>query len=154
MLPLGRHCCFVCINLAATPQQCFPLLQTGTDYGPFIANEPSPMHTTTLVDCCTRKLVADWRYMRENVSPGGSPVLLCQHSRERLARGWRGWLPQHACRREAHAAMAVAASGDSRQGCTDPCALSTLLHVASGLCVAGRGAASAVPGLLHVWAHD
>ena len=43
-------------------------LQTGTDYGPFLANEPSPIHTTTLVDCCTRKLVADWRYMRENVS--------------------------------------------------------------------------------------
>ena len=41
--------------------------QTGTDYGPFLANEASPMHTTTLVDCCTRKLVADWRYLRENV---------------------------------------------------------------------------------------
>jgi hypothetical protein len=44
------------------------LLQTGTDYGPFLANAASPMHTTTLVDCCTRKLVADWRYLRENVS--------------------------------------------------------------------------------------
>lgn len=42
--------------------------QTGTDYGPFLANEPSPMHTTSLVDACTRKLVADWRYLRENVS--------------------------------------------------------------------------------------
>jgi hypothetical protein len=44
--------------------------QTGTDYGPYLANEASPMHTTTLVDCCTRKLVADWKYMRENVRTG------------------------------------------------------------------------------------
>lgn len=49
-------------------------LQTGTDYGPFLANEASPIHTTTLVDCCTRKLVADWRYLRENVSAGQRPA--------------------------------------------------------------------------------
>lgn len=57
-------------------------LQTGTDYGPFLANEPSPMHTTTLVDCCTRKLVADWRYLRENVGawPGGR-LLLVHHGK-------------------------------------------------------------------------
>ncbi|KAI3431669.1 hypothetical protein D9Q98_004716 [Chlorella vulgaris] len=47
------------------------LYLTGTDYGPYLANEASPMHTTTLVDCCTRKLVADWKYMRENA---GEPM--------------------------------------------------------------------------------
>jgi hypothetical protein len=47
------------------------LYLTGTDYGPFLANEASPIHTTTLVDCCTRKLVADWRYLRENA---GEPL--------------------------------------------------------------------------------
>jgi V-type H+-transporting ATPase subunit d len=43
-------------------------MQTGTDYGPYFANEPSPLHTTTIVECCTRKLVDDWRYLRVNVS--------------------------------------------------------------------------------------
>ena len=28
------------------------------------------MHTTSLVEACTRKLVADWRYLRENVGAG------------------------------------------------------------------------------------
>ena len=52
-------------TVAPFPLHLIP--QTGTDYGPFLANEPSPMHTTSLVDACTRKLVADWRYLRENV---------------------------------------------------------------------------------------
>ena len=43
------------------------LLQTGTDYGPYLANEPSPLHTTTIVDRCTEKLVDDWNKMRANV---------------------------------------------------------------------------------------
>ena len=47
----------------------FPcILQTGTDYGPYLANEPSPLHTTTIVDRCTEKLVDDWNKMRTNVS--------------------------------------------------------------------------------------
>eukprot|EP00887_Chlorella_sp_A99_P000552 scaffold17.g552.t1 len=47
------------------------LYLTGTDYGPFVADEASPLHTTTIVDCCTRKLVADWKYLRENA---GEPL--------------------------------------------------------------------------------
>lgn len=43
------------------------VLQTGTDYGPYIVNEPSPLHTTTIVECCTCKLVEDWKYLRVNV---------------------------------------------------------------------------------------
>ncbi len=45
------------------------VLQTGTDYGPYLANEPSPLHTTTIVDRCTEKLVDDWNKMRANVRP-------------------------------------------------------------------------------------
>jgi hypothetical protein len=63
------------------------LPQTGTDYGPFIANEPSPIHTTTLVDCCTRKLVADWQYMRQNVSRAAAFQLGQQ------SRVWLAWVP-------------------------------------------------------------
>ena len=56
----------------AAPTRLPPLLprvphQTGTDYGPHIADEASPLHTTTIVDCCTRRLVADWKHLRENV---------------------------------------------------------------------------------------
>ena len=43
-------------------------LQTSTDYGPYLANEPSPLHTTTVVDRCTEKLVDDWNKLRVNVS--------------------------------------------------------------------------------------
>jgi V-type H+-transporting ATPase subunit d len=39
---------------------------TGTDYGPYLANEASPLHTTTVVDRCTEKLVDDWNHMRAN----------------------------------------------------------------------------------------
>lgn len=44
------------------------LYLTGTDYGPYLANEPSPLHTTTIAACCTRKLVDDWKYLRVNAS--------------------------------------------------------------------------------------
>lgn len=71
-------------------------LQTGTDYGPFLANEPSPMHTTTLVDCCTRKLVADWRYLRENVRQQGragqGAGRHASHASRLLPPGWLGGL--------------------------------------------------------------
>ena len=43
------------------------MVQTGTDYGPYLANEPSPLHTTTIVDRCTEKLMDDWNKMRTNV---------------------------------------------------------------------------------------
>ena len=44
------------------------VVQTATDYGPYLTNEPSPLHTTTIVDRCTEKLVDDWNKMRTNVS--------------------------------------------------------------------------------------
>lgn len=44
------------------------LYLTGTDYAPFISNEAGPLHTTALVECCTRKLVHDWHYLLENAS--------------------------------------------------------------------------------------
>lgn len=68
--------------------------QTGTDYAKYVANEAGPLHTTTLVECCTRKLVDDWEYLRQNVrlaSPGGG-------------KGW-GW----AARSHAVEEMAVVA---------------------------------------------
>ena len=55
--------------------RCSIVVQTGTDYGPYLANEPSPLHTTTIVDRCTQKLVDDWNKMRTNVS--ARPLLLC-----------------------------------------------------------------------------
>lgn len=39
---------------------------TGTDYGPYLANVPSPLSTSSLVDACTEKLVDDWNRMRCN----------------------------------------------------------------------------------------
>ena len=41
-------------------------MQTGTDYGPYLANEPSPLHTSAIVDCCTRRLSEAWHTMRCN----------------------------------------------------------------------------------------
>lgn len=42
-------------------------MQTGTDYGAYLANEASPLYTTTIVERCTQKLVNDWNYMRTQV---------------------------------------------------------------------------------------
>jgi len=36
----------------------------GTDYGDFLQNEPSPLHTVTIADKCTEKLVAEFEYIR------------------------------------------------------------------------------------------
>lgn len=41
--------------------------QAATDYGSYLSNEASPLHTTTLVERCTQKLVDDWNYLRNNV---------------------------------------------------------------------------------------
>mmetsp|Transcript_30525 Transcript_30525/g.76602 ORF Transcript_30525/g.76602 Transcript_30525/m.76602 type:complete len:371 (+) Transcript_30525:122-1234(+) len=35
-----------------------------TDYGDFLANEPSPLHTTTIAEKCTEKLVSEFNYLR------------------------------------------------------------------------------------------
>jgi hypothetical protein len=47
-----------------------PSLQTATDYGSYLANEPSPLLTTTIVEKCTQKLVDDWNKMRCQVHIG------------------------------------------------------------------------------------
>jgi vacuolar-type H+-ATPase subunit C/Vma6 len=43
-------------------------MQTGTDYGPYLANEAPPLHTTAIVDCCTRRLAETWETMRCNAA--------------------------------------------------------------------------------------
>jgi V-type H+-transporting ATPase subunit d len=37
-----------------------------TDYGDFLQNEPSPIHTTTIAEKCTQKLVEEFLYLRAN----------------------------------------------------------------------------------------
>ena len=41
-------------------------MQTGTDYGPYLANEAPPLQTAAIVDCCTRRLADVWHDMRCN----------------------------------------------------------------------------------------
>nr|AFK43068.1 unknown [Medicago truncatula] len=36
---------------------------SATEYGPYLQNEPSPLHTTTIVEKCTLKLVDDYKHM-------------------------------------------------------------------------------------------
>ncbi|KAF8670948.1 hypothetical protein HU200_036373 [Digitaria exilis] len=36
---------------------------TATEYGPYLQNEPSPLHTTTIVEKCTLKLVDEYKHM-------------------------------------------------------------------------------------------
>jgi len=43
-------------------------VQTATDYGSYLANEASPLYTSTIVDRCTQKLVEDWNDMRCQVN--------------------------------------------------------------------------------------
>lgn len=52
-------------------QQCetlddIKLFLTGTDYGPYLINEAPPLHTTAIVDACTRRLADVWSTMRAN----------------------------------------------------------------------------------------
>jgi len=37
-----------------------------TDYGEFLANEGSPLHTVTIADKCTEKLVSEFEFLRAN----------------------------------------------------------------------------------------
>jgi len=39
-------------------------LASSTDYGDFLANEPSPLHTTTIAEKCTQKLVKEFNHLR------------------------------------------------------------------------------------------
>lgn len=43
-------------------------LQASTDYGDFLANEPSPLHTTTIAEKCTYKLVKEFAHIRQQTS--------------------------------------------------------------------------------------
>nr|GMD58119.1 V-type proton ATPase subunit D2 [Ipomoea batatas] len=36
---------------------------SATEYGPYLQNEPSPLHTTTIVEKCTLKLVEEYNHM-------------------------------------------------------------------------------------------
>ncbi|CAN6896920.1 unnamed protein product, partial [Brassica oleracea] len=36
---------------------------SATKYGSYLQNEPSPLHTTTIVEKCTLKLVDDYKHM-------------------------------------------------------------------------------------------
>jgi V-type H+-transporting ATPase subunit d len=40
-----------------------------TDYGPYLANEPSPLHPATIVEKCTQKLVDEWNHLRCQARP-------------------------------------------------------------------------------------
>jgi len=40
------------------------LALAATDYGDFLANEPSPLHTTTISERCTEKLVREFNHIR------------------------------------------------------------------------------------------
>jgi len=40
------------------------LYLSSTDYGDFLANEPSPLHTTTIAERCTVKLVKEFAHLR------------------------------------------------------------------------------------------
>jgi len=42
-------------------------LQT-TSYGDFLSNEPSPLHTTTIAEKATLKMVEEFEYMRVNAN--------------------------------------------------------------------------------------
>ncbi len=55
-------------------------LQQSTDYGPYLANVASPLHTTTIVEQCTEKLTDDWSRMRCNVRHLFSLRPLCSFS--------------------------------------------------------------------------
>lgn len=61
---------FHCLSTASKHAKCgcsVFLTQSATDYGPYVQNLASPLHTTTLVEACTQLLVDQWVFMRANV---------------------------------------------------------------------------------------
>ncbi|GAC71664.1 vacuolar H+-ATPase V0 sector, subunit d [Moesziomyces antarcticus T-34] len=46
----------------------FKMQLSATDYGNFLQNEPSPISTSTIADKATRKLVAEFEYLRTNAT--------------------------------------------------------------------------------------
>ena len=47
---------------------CAQLNLNGTDYAPYIQNEPSPLAVSRVVDRCTAKLVDEFRHLRANAT--------------------------------------------------------------------------------------
>lgn len=82
---LARHTCLEHVVLLPRPgynpvtyKAWNVTMQTSTDYGPYLASEASPLHTTTIVERCTEKLVDDWNKMRANVrSPYPTLPIYC-----------------------------------------------------------------------------
>lgn len=46
-----------------------------TDYGDFLANEPSPLHTTTIAEKCTQKLVKEFNHLRAQATQPAAKFL-------------------------------------------------------------------------------
>ncbi len=70
---------FHCLSTASKHAKCgwsVFLTQSATDYGPYVQNLASPLHTTTLVEACTQLLVDQWVFMRANVRQLEHPVIL------------------------------------------------------------------------------
>ncbi len=56
---------FVVLTRGALADQVY--LNNSTDYSDtFLQNEPSPLHTTTIAEHATRKLVDEFEYLRQN----------------------------------------------------------------------------------------
>ena len=87
-----------------------------TDYAPYLANEPSPLHPATIVEKCTHKLVDEWNHLRCQArciqgTKGGT------QGASRQQGGWcsyQGW-----CARQAWwwASGAREAKGENPSGC-------------------------------------
>lgn len=59
-------------------------LNNSTDYSEgFLQNEPSPLHTTTIAEHATRKLVDEFEYLRQN---GMTRLCVCACAMSRVAR--------------------------------------------------------------------
>lgn len=57
------------ISVRGVPLWSWPDMKlhlASTDYGDFLQNEPSPIHTTTIAEKCTQKLVDEFEYLRAN----------------------------------------------------------------------------------------
>lgn len=63
MRPASAPLCHTHAAPSCTSLLCV-CVQTATDYGSYLANEASPLYTSTIVDRCTQKLVDDWNAMR------------------------------------------------------------------------------------------
>ena len=79
-----------------------------TDYAPYLANEPSPLHPATIVEKCTHKLVDEWNHLRCQARGSGAR----ERGRGSRVGTWRrdrawgvpcpgGW-PSGAVRRRGH----------------------------------------------------